>query len=48
MIAVIGGTGLGEALFGQAAGQEHIIDTPFGRPSGCRSPCSPGTATATC
>lgn len=34
MIAVIGGTGLGEALFGQVGGREHWIDTPFGRPSG--------------
>ncbi len=34
MIGIIGGTGLGEALFGEAAGTEHTIDTPFGRPSG--------------
>lgn len=36
MIGVIGGTGLGEALFGEAAAdaQEHTLDTPFGKPSG--------------
>jgi len=34
MIGIIGGTGLGEALFGEAAGTEHVIDMPFGRPSG--------------
>ena len=34
MIAIIGGTGLGEALFGETRGVEHVIDTPFGRPSG--------------
>ncbi len=34
MIAIIGGTGLAEALFGDAVGQDHDIDTPFGRPSG--------------
>jgi 5'-methylthioadenosine phosphorylase len=34
MIAIIGGTGLAEALFGDAAGQDHHIDTPFGTPSG--------------
>jgi len=34
MIALIGGTGLGEALFGQSAGAQRWIDTPFGRPSG--------------
>ncbi len=33
MIGIIGGTGLGEALFGQAGGQEHRLDTPFGPPS---------------
>lgn len=33
MIGLIGGTGLGEALFGEAKGREHVIDTPFGRPS---------------
>lgn len=33
MIGLIGGTGLGEALFGQGDGEERIIDTPFGRPS---------------
>ncbi len=33
MIGLIGGTGLGEALFGQAQAEERIIDTPFGRPS---------------
>jgi 5'-methylthioadenosine phosphorylase len=33
MIGVIGGTGLGEALFGESRGQEHQLDTPFGRPS---------------
>jgi len=34
LLAVIGGTGLGEALFGDVEGTEHSIDTPFGRPSG--------------
>jgi 5'-methylthioadenosine phosphorylase len=34
MLAVIGGTGLGETLFGVAGGRVHVIDTPFGRPSG--------------
>ncbi len=33
MIGVIGGTGLGEALFGNAGGTEHAVETPFGRPS---------------
>lgn len=33
MIGVIGGTGLGEALFGETGASEHIVDTPFGRPS---------------
>lgn len=34
MIGVIGGTGLGEALFGKAAEfVEHDVDTPFGKPS---------------
>lgn len=33
MLGIIGGTGLGEALFGDAAGEERVFDTPFGRPS---------------
>ncbi|AKV04457.1 5'-methylthioadenosine phosphorylase [Labilithrix luteola] len=33
MLGIIGGTGLGEALFGEAFGEEHVIDTPFGAPS---------------
>lgn len=33
MIGLIGGTGLGEALFGEAHATEHQIETPFGRPS---------------
>ncbi len=33
MIGVIGGTGLGEALFGTAAGKDYDVMTPFGRPS---------------
>jgi 5'-methylthioadenosine phosphorylase len=33
MVGVIGGTGLGEALFGHASGTAHDIDTPFGKPS---------------
>ena len=32
MLGIIGGTGLGEALFGDA-GQEHVVQTPFGPPS---------------
>ncbi len=34
MIGLIGGTGLGEALFGEAHAEEHEVETPFGRPSG--------------
>lgn len=34
MIGLIGGTGLGEALMGENRGQEHDIETPFGKPSG--------------
>lgn len=33
MIGLIGGTGLGEALFGESHTEERRIDTPFGRPS---------------
>jgi 5'-methylthioadenosine phosphorylase len=33
MLGIIGGTGLGEALFGEAHAREHTPDTPFGRPS---------------
>lgn len=33
MIGVIGGTGLGEALFGETPVEEREIETPFGRPS---------------
>lgn len=33
MIGVIGGTGLGETLFGVSGGQTYSVDTPFGRPS---------------
>ena len=32
MLGIIGGTGLGEALFGDA-GREHVVPTPFGPPS---------------
>jgi 5'-methylthioadenosine phosphorylase len=37
MLGLIGGTGLGEALFGEDFGKspkEHQVGTPFGRPSG--------------
>jgi 5'-methylthioadenosine phosphorylase len=34
MIGLIGGTGLGEALLGTNAGEERVLDTPFGPPSG--------------
>jgi 5'-methylthioadenosine phosphorylase len=34
MLGIIGGTGLGEALFGETFAKEHVIDTPFGAPSG--------------
>lgn len=34
MIGLIGGTGLGEALFGEAHSRELMIETPFGAPSG--------------
>ncbi len=33
MIGVIGGTGLGEALFGETYTREERVDTPFGAPS---------------
>jgi 5'-methylthioadenosine phosphorylase len=33
MIGVIGGTGLGETLFGVSGGEVHELDTPFGKPS---------------
>lgn len=33
MVGLIGGTGLGDALFGSAEGTEHDVDTPFGKPS---------------
>ncbi len=33
MLGIIGGTGLGEALFGVNFREEHAIDTPFGAPS---------------
>lgn len=33
MIGLIGGTGLGDALFGESHTQVHEIDTPFGTPS---------------
>jgi len=34
MLGIIGGTGLAEALFGQAAAVERVVETPFGVPSG--------------
>jgi len=34
MIGIIGGTGLGEALFGEPGGQLYELETPFGEPSG--------------
>jgi len=34
MLGIIGGTGLGEALFGETFSREHVIDTPYGDPSG--------------
>lgn len=33
MIGLIGGTGLGEALFGEVHSEERWVETPFGRPS---------------
>lgn len=33
MIGLIGGTGLGDALFGDATGRDVNIETPFGKPS---------------
>jgi 5'-methylthioadenosine phosphorylase len=33
MIGLIGGTGLGDALLGEHAGEERVIETPFGSPS---------------
>jgi 5'-methylthioadenosine phosphorylase len=34
MIGIIGGTGLGESLGALGAGHSHVIETPFGMPSG--------------
>ncbi len=34
MLGIIGGTGLADALFGQVDGTDHVIETPFGAPSG--------------
>lgn len=34
MLGIIGGTGLGDALFGEAFSDEHVIETPFGATSG--------------
>lgn len=34
MLGVIGGTGLGEALFGENVGKSYNVPTPFGDPSG--------------
>jgi 5'-methylthioadenosine phosphorylase len=34
MLGIIGGTGLADALFGEVGGEDRIIDTPFGAPSG--------------
>ena len=34
MIGVLGGTGLGEALGGLGKGEKHVVETPFGKPSG--------------
>lgn len=33
MLGIIGGPGIGEALFGAARTEEHVLDTPFGTPS---------------
>ncbi len=33
MIGLIGGSGLADALLGEAAGREERVETPFGRPS---------------
>lgn len=33
-IAIIGGSGLGQALEAEVGGQQQILDTPFGKPSG--------------
>src|SRR5690606_1158338 len=33
VIGLIGGTGLGEALFGETHAEQRDIETPFGRPS---------------
>ena len=32
-IGIIGGSGLGQALIARTTGEEHNLDTPFGRPS---------------
>jgi len=34
MVGVIGGTGLGEALGALGAGEQRVVETPFGPPSG--------------
>ncbi len=33
IIGIIGGTGLGQVLLGEVAGEPHLVDTPFGAPS---------------
>jgi 5'-methylthioadenosine phosphorylase len=34
MLGIIGGTGLADALFGEVGGEDRLIETPFGSPSG--------------
>jgi 5'-methylthioadenosine phosphorylase len=34
MLGIIGGTGLADALFGEAGGEDRVVETPFGAPSG--------------
>lgn len=33
MIGIIGGTGLGQALFGEGFAEQRVVETPFGKPS---------------
>ncbi|MCG8408575.1 MAG: S-methyl-5'-thioadenosine phosphorylase [Phycisphaerales bacterium] len=33
MIGLIGGTGLGQALFAEVSGEAEVVETPFGKPS---------------
>src|SRR5207237_3005143 len=34
IVGLSGGTGLGQALLSEVRGTTHVVETPFGRPSG--------------